>query len=341
MKKGKKEENKGGRLETRYESSRHRRGDSNGWARSLRARYFRGFAQSDTSIGVAILGHTGARLAICAAVERSQSEGLWRGTGVTRLGAARRGEPRRVQAWSPCRSLERTCRPADVRGIIGRKKKKFDRHARDAEDGGPWNAGALQGRRRDYLTRGRTLRARAPPTGGGHLALQSTAAAASSNSSQWSSVHDSSGYSYETHSFSLSRTRAHTGRIDDTHTRGTHDRILASLAVHHLPSRRPNPRGNSTNRLARRRPSVFLFLSHSALSTRGVLTWHVTSGSSTSQHVGASAGHPPWRAQEEDAADEGGDGKVQGRVRGVPKAAAGGSDAPRGSEWTERSSCSF
>lgn len=29
---------------------------SNGWARSRRARYFRGFARDDTSIGVAILG---------------------------------------------------------------------------------------------------------------------------------------------------------------------------------------------------------------------------------------------------------------------------------------------
>lgn len=51
------------------------------------------------------------------------------------------------------------------------------------------------------------------------------------------------------------------------------------------------------------------------------------------QHVDANARHPSRRAQEEDEADQGGDGEIQRRVRGVSEAAAGGSDAPRGSEW--------
>lgn len=49
--------------------------------------------------------------------------------------------------------------------------------------------------------------------------------------------------------------------------------------------------------------------------------------------VDPGSGHAPGRAEEEDATDQGGDGEVQGRVRGLPQAAPGRGAPSRGSEF--------
>lgn len=222
-------------------------GDSNCWARSRRARYFRGFARGDTSIGVAILGR--ARASRFA--QRS-----WEGNT---------GDARRVQAWPAAlaiadgRSRTRRCgRPVGVRGLV-EKKIRPARGGRAARSAGP-PEGLFDVRKDAARTRA--------TTGGGHLALQSTAAAASSNSSQWSSVHDSSGCPYESHSSSLSlHARARTG---------THDHILASRRTPlAFPSAESawefdGPARTGASSSVRVPP-----LSRSALPIRGVLTWHV------------------------------------------------------------------
>jgi len=186
-------------------------GDSNGWARSRRARYFRGFAHSDTSIGVAILGRTRARARILRFVPRSSE-----GAPATRS-ACRRGPSAAARSRT-----RRRGRPAGVRGIVEKKKENIGPARRRplARGAGP-PEGLLDARKDAARTRA--------ATGGGHLALQSTAAAASSNSSQWSSVHDSSGCPNETHSFS--RTRTQRSFPTHTHTRPRHTRSHLILRV--------------------------------------------------------------------------------------------------------------
>lgn len=247
-------------------------------------------------------------------------------------GDARRGAARRMQAWPPASS-----RP---RRRVRRRKKNFDRRGPSARSAG--RAGPAS--RRDYLTRRRTRRARAharrhrwrpscaPVNSGGRQQQQQPVVV----SARQLRVPPRNSL------FPLLSARTHTQ---------THARTIASsrhaVYIARLP-RRPNPRGNSTDRLAaeRRRPSVpsvfhlSIYLSRSlarsrrvsALPIRGVLNVTRRGPLPLGKHVGTSAGNSSRRAQEEDAADEGGDGEVQGRVRGVPEAAAGGSDAPRGSE---------
>lgn len=122
---------------------RARSGDSNGWARWRRARYFRGFARGDTSIGVAILGRRTRARDLCGGRARVHRRRAAR-AGVAPLRRWRSPAPARGHADAAVRSAS-----------AGSSRKKFDRHAAALRRG-------ARGRRRDYLTRGRTRRARAP-----------------------------------------------------------------------------------------------------------------------------------------------------------------------------------
>lgn len=130
------------------------------------------------------------------------------------------GDPRCVQAWSPALAGARSW--TRRRGRSDSKRNSTGTRRPFARGAGP-PEGLLDARKDAARTRA--------TTGGGHLALQSTAAAASSNSSQWSSVHDSSGCSYETPFFlSVSHARAH--------THGRHPRVAPCITRF-----RPHPRG--------------------------------------------------------------------------------------------------